>query len=83
MKDDMKPYFVEPDTPLEVGENVRYVNEMRHERDVLLRVARALQDVKNYFANSTISSGDVFQHPYFKDGIRHAYTALKEVEHLL
>ena len=56
---------------------------VEEQMQALLRVARALQDVKNYFANSTISSGDVFQHPYFKDGIRHAYTTLKEVEHLL
>ena len=41
MKDDMKPYFVGPDTPLEISENVRYVNEMRWQRDALLRVARA------------------------------------------
>ena len=49
----------------------------------LLAVARALQDVKDHFANSTVSSGDVFQHPYFRDGIRHAYSVLEEAEDLL
>jgi hypothetical protein len=58
-------------------------NEMEKDNEALLRVARALQDIKNYFANSTVSSADVFHEPYFRDGIRHAYTVLKEVEHLL
>ena len=53
------------------------------EYQALKEVARALQDAKNYFANSTTSSGNVFLHPYFQDGIRHAYKNLKEVEHLL
>ena len=39
---DLKPLeLIEEDTPLEISENVRYVNEMRGQRDVLLRVARA------------------------------------------
>ena len=60
------------------------IRKLYDEKQALLRVARALQDVKNYFADDgTTVSGDVFQHPYFKDGIRHAYKALKEVEHLL
>ncbi len=54
------------------------------EKQILLRVARALQDVRIYFANSEILSDvDVFQHPYFKDGMRYAYKALKEAERLL
>ena len=33
--------FIEEDTPLEISENVRYINEMRWQRDSLLAVARA------------------------------------------
>ena len=44
--DETKPYFVGPETPLEIGENVRYVNEMRYQRDALLRVARAADGMR-------------------------------------
>jgi len=39
---DLKPLeLIREDTPLEISDNVRYVNEMRWQRDSLLRVARA------------------------------------------
>lgn len=58
-------------------------DELEKEHEDLLRVARAFQDVKNYYTNSAIPSDGVFNQPYFKDGMRHAYSVLKEVEHLL
>ena len=41
MSDDMKPYFVGPDTPLEISDNLRYVFDLKANNDALLRVARA------------------------------------------
>ena len=44
--DDMKPYFVGPDTPLEISENVRYVFDLRTNNARLLAVARAAEKVE-------------------------------------
>ncbi len=67
-----------------IPDRVVWASLAEEDLQALLRVARSLQDVRIYFANSEILSDvDVFQHPYFKDGIRYAYKALKEAEHLL
>ena len=78
MKDDMKPYFVGPDTPPEISENVRYVNEMRWQRDALLRVARSIDGLMEI---AEIAMPDT----YFASDSRvcEAREALKAVEHLL
>ena len=52
-------------------------------KERLLRVARALNRVKKRFENSTITSEKVVEHPDFLVGIRGAFEALKEVEHLI
>jgi len=77
MKDDMKPYFVGPDTPLEISESVRYVNEMRWQRDALLRVARAAKVVLPEIPHGQNLSG------YELKQVIELMEALKEVEHLL
>jgi len=74
MKDDMKPYFVGPDTPLEISENVRYVNEMRWQRDALLRVARAA------YAYDYCNDDDLERKKRLLLEMR---KALKDAEHLL
>ena len=79
--DEMKPYFVGPDTPLEISENVRYVMNLREDREALLRVARAFDEWQRFeekFINDpAVSLSDI-------DAKKNmALQALKEAEYLL
>ena len=78
---DLKPLeLIEEDTPLELGENVRYVNEMRGQRDVLLRVARAVKEdrrVHKVIDGTTV--GTIFDMQF---ATREVDDALKEAEDL-
>ena len=76
--DDMKPYFVGPDTPLEISDNVRYVNEMRWQRDALLRVAMVVKAWINLY-----NDGPLPNFASWREAEKEIEAALKEVEHLL
>ena len=78
MNDEMKPYFVGPDTPLEVSENVRYVWRLAADRESLLRVARGLKVVKDLDEAGYRHHGTAF-----RAALEFAFEALKEAEHLL
>ena len=81
----MKPLeLVEEDTPLEISENIRYVNEMRGQRDVLLRVARAgkyYMEIREKHGYPHFTSAPT-EYEDKRDAKRSFMKALKEAEKL-
>ena len=78
MMDEKKPYFVGPDTPLEISENLRYVFDLKASNDALLRVARVVKAWINLY-----NDGPLPNFASWREAEKEIEAALKEVEHLL
>jgi len=76
--DEMKPYFVGPDTPLEISDNLRYVFDLKANNDALLRVAMAVVAFADDRWSFDIVSDSATPATWLA-----VIDALKEVEHLL